>query len=39
LRNIIVHDYDRVNFRIIGEILGKDIPELEAAVSALLNQA
>ena len=39
LRNIIVHDYDRVNFRIIGEILEKDIPELEAAVFALLNQS
>jgi uncharacterized protein with HEPN domain len=38
LRNLIVHDYDRVNHRIIGEIIDRDLPELALAIRRALGK-
>jgi uncharacterized protein with HEPN domain len=36
-RNIIVHEYFRINWNIVWEILSGDMPELKLKIAALLN--
>lgn len=36
-RNIIVHDYDGINYRIIWNVINDHLPELEKEVKAILN--
>jgi uncharacterized protein with HEPN domain len=36
-RNVVAHNYDGINFRIVENVLGNSIPDLKKLVEELLN--
>lgn len=39
MRNLIIHDYDGINMRIVRETVERDIPALKSRLEEILNEA